>query len=87
MDNKEKYIEWYFQSDYDLDTASDMLNSGRNIYCIFMCHLSLKKALKGLFVKITGEFPTKTHSLIYLKEKIDLNMNDKDFLLIIQVSL
>jgi HEPN domain-containing protein len=79
VDNKEKYIEWYFQSDYDLDTAFDMLNSGRNIYCIFMCHLSLEKALKGLYVKNTGKFPTKTHSLIYLKEKIDLKMNDIDY--------
>lgn len=59
QNNGEKYKEWYFQSDYDLETASDMYNSGRNIYCIFMCHLSLEKALKGLFIKKPENFHQK----------------------------
>jgi len=59
MESDSKYNEWYFQSDYDLETAFDMLKTGRNIYCIFMCHLSLEKALKGLFVKTTNDFPAK----------------------------
>jgi HEPN domain-containing protein len=62
VDNNIKYEEWYFQSDYDLETAVDMFKSGRNVYCIFMCHLSLEKALKGLFVKTKREFPSKTYS-------------------------
>lgn len=59
MESDSKYNEWYFQSDYDQETAFDMLKTGRNIYCIFMCHLSLEKALKGLFVKTTNDFPAK----------------------------
>ncbi|HOB83167.1 MAG TPA: HEPN domain-containing protein, partial [Bacteroidales bacterium] len=50
MDIKSRYEEWYFQSDYDLGTAIDMLKSGRSVYCIFMCHMSLEKALKGLLI-------------------------------------
>lgn len=65
MGKKDIHEEWYFQSDYDLETAFDMLKSGRTVYCIFMCHLSLEKALKGLLIKKTGEFPSKTHSLMY----------------------
>lgn len=76
MDTKNKHEEWYFQSDYDLETASDMLKSGRPVYCIFMCHLSLEKALKGLLVKTTGEFPPKSHSLIYFVEKIGLEISE-----------
>ncbi|MFN8256101.1 MAG: HEPN domain-containing protein [Bacteroidales bacterium] len=76
MEDREKYKEWYFQSDYDLETAVDMLKSGRNVYCIFMCHLSLEKALKGLLIRKTGEFPTKSHSLIYFVEKLELKLND-----------
>lgn len=34
MENSLKYEEWFFQSDYDLETAYDMFNSGRNIYYI-----------------------------------------------------
>lgn len=76
MDNKNAYEEWYFQSDYDLETAADMLKSGREVYCIFMCHLSLEKALKGLLIKSTGEFPVRSHSLIYFVDQIGLNLSD-----------
>jgi HEPN domain-containing protein len=41
-----------------------------------MCHLSLEKALKGLLIKIKGEFPSKSHSLIYFVEKIGLKIED-----------
>jgi len=72
MDQELKYDEWYFQSDYDLETALNMLQSGRNIYCIFMCHLSLEKALKGLFIKRLNQFPPKIHDLMYFVEKLAL---------------
>lgn len=79
MENDKRHEEWYFQSDYDLDTAADMFNSGRYVYCIFMCHLSLEKALKGLYVKSKGEFPSKSHSLIYFVEKMELKMEDSNY--------
>lgn len=76
MEKRGLHEEWYFQSDYDLETAVDMLKSGRTVYCIFMCHLSLEKALKGLLIKKTGEFPSKTHSLMYFVEKMGLQLDD-----------
>jgi HEPN domain-containing protein len=79
MDNKDKHEEWYFQSDYDLETAFDMFKTGRMVYCIFMCHLSIEKALKGLSIKKTGEFPSKSHSLIYFTEKLGLELDDSDY--------
>jgi len=82
MEQKLKYKEWFFQSDYDLETAQQMLQSGRNVYCIFMCHLSLEKALKGLYVKKINEIPPKLHSLKYFVDKIQLDISD-DYLLFI----
>ena len=76
MEHDKRHEEWYFQSDYDLETAFDMFKSGRYVYCIFMCHLSLEKVLKGLLVKAKGEFPSKSHSLIYFVEKLELEMDD-----------
>lgn len=76
MGNNDKHEEWYFQSDYDLETAVDMIKSGRTVYCIFMCHLSIEKALKGLFVRRTGEYPSKSHSLVYFVDKLELELND-----------
>ena len=83
MEQQLKYEEWFFQSDYDLETAQHMLQSGRNVYCIFMCHLSLEKALKGLFIKRLNQFPPKIHNLIYFVEKLALDPEDAhlDFLI------
>ena len=69
--------EWFLQSDYDLETAQYMLQSGRNIYCIFMCHLSLEKALKGLFVKRKNQIPPKIHDLMYFVEKLALEPEEE----------
>lgn len=79
MDDANKHEEWYYQSDYDLETAVDMFKSGRYVYCIFMCHLSLEKALKGLLIKTTEEFPSKSHSLIYFVDKIGLKLSDTNY--------
>lgn len=75
MQNNNKYKEWYYQSDYDLETGEDMLKSGRTVYCVFMCHLSLEKALKGLYIKRTAKFPIKSHSLVFFIEKIGLEIS------------
>lgn len=51
-----------------------------------MCHLSLEKALKGLFIKSTGGFPSKTHSLIYFVEKLELDMEESVYEFIFTVN-
>lgn len=66
----DKYKEWLRQADYDMDTAELMLNSGRHFYAVFMCHLSIEKALKGLYFKRMNEVPPKTHNLLYLLDKV-----------------
>ena len=66
--------EWFRQADYDMDTAELMLNGGRYFYAVFMCHLALEKALKGLYSQRFRELPPKTHNLIYLVEKIKLEL-------------
>jgi HEPN domain-containing protein len=82
MGQQLNYEEWFFQSDYDLETAYQILQSGRNIYCIFMCHLSLEKALKGLFIKQFNEIPPKIHSLLYFVKKIQLVLTEENLLFI-----
>lgn len=59
------------QADYDMDTADAMHGSGRYFYTVFMCHLSIEKALKGLYYKVLDEVPPKTHNLLYLLNKIN----------------
>ncbi len=64
--------EWLIQSDYDMDTAAYMHKGGKHIYAVFMCHLSVEKALKGLYYEKIREIPPKTHSLIYLLNEIGI---------------
>jgi len=74
--------EWFKQAEYDLDTAKAMFDSGKYIYTVFMCHLSIEKALKGLYAKKFKKDPPKIHNLNYFCEilEIVLERNLQDFL-------
>ncbi|MBI3353277.1 MAG: HEPN domain-containing protein [Nitrospirae bacterium] len=69
--------EWFKQATYDIETAEAMFKTGRYIYTVFMCHLSVEKALKGLYTKYLKQTPTKTHNLLYLIEKIKLEASEE----------
>jgi len=58
--------EWLQQSDYDMDTAEYMYQGGRYLYVVFLCHLAVEKALKGLYFERRREIPPKSHNLLYL---------------------
>ncbi len=64
--------EWLKQADYDIDTAEFMFDGGKFFYTVFMCHLSVEKAMKGLYQERLKETPPKTHNLVYLLKKIDI---------------
>jgi len=71
--------EWLKQAEYDFDTAQTNLDARRYIFAIFMCHLSLEKALKAFyFLKLKKE-PPRTHDLTYLIHVTNLEMPDDMF--------
>jgi HEPN domain-containing protein len=49
-----------------------MFNSGRQIYAVFMCHLSIEKAIKGLLYVPFREIPPRSHSLVLLLTRLDV---------------
>ena len=67
------FTEWFEQSDYDMATAESMFATGRYVYAVFMAHLSLEKALKGVVQKQSGEMPPKTHDLLLLLKRSGLD--------------
>lgn len=73
---------WLALADYDLETARHMLATGRYLYVVFLCHLALEKMLKAHVAEITQEVPIKTHDLIYLVKKCELEVpeNHLDFI-------
>jgi HEPN domain-containing protein len=68
--------EWILQAEYDMETADIMFSSGRYFYAVFMCHLAIEKALKGIFLLKLGEIPPKTHNLIYLLNMINIKPDE-----------
>ena len=74
MRGKVKY--WLEMSDYDIDTAAAMLETGRYLYVGFMCHQTIEKALKAYWSANLDEIPLKIHTLSRLAERTGL---DKDF--------
>ena len=57
---------WLKMAEYDITTAEHMLTSGRYVYVVFMCHLSIEKMMKAIVSEETGKTPPKTHNLLYL---------------------
>lgn len=60
-------------AEYDLGTAEHMLNTGRYIYVVFMCHLALEKILKAIAIEATNSPAPKTHNLLYLTKLAKIN--------------
>lgn len=69
--------EWFKQSDYDFKSAEYMFKGGRNIYAVFMCHLSIEKALKGVFADILKTNAPRTHDILYIGKRIDLKLSEE----------
>jgi HEPN domain-containing protein len=66
--------EWFKQAEYDLGTAKAMLSTGRYIYTVFMCHLSIEKALKGVYADRMKKNPSRTHNLNYICDMMDFEL-------------
>ena len=67
-------LNWIAFAEYDLETARHMLETGRRIYVVFMCHLALEKMLKAHVTEATQTIPAKTHDLIYLVKRSGLSV-------------
>jgi len=50
-------IYWESHAEYDIKTAKQMFNTKRYPYVLFMCHLSIEKLLKGIYVTLNYETP------------------------------
>jgi len=73
-------------AEYDLNTAEFMLKSGRYIYVIFMCHLSMEKMLKAIVTEITQKISPKSHNLIYLFKLGNIQLSSELFNFIAKIN-
>ena len=71
MTNEEKVTYWIDLSDYDLETALVMLNTGRYLYVGFMCHQVIEKIFKAVYSKRKEETPPYVHKLVFIAQQGD----------------
>jgi HEPN domain-containing protein len=75
---------WIASSNYDMQTAKAMFETGRYLYVVFICHLAMEKMLKALLSqKYPQDIPPEIHNLITLAQKAGIKPPDnlKDFFL------
>jgi len=65
----EDVLYWIEISEYDLKVAEGMLEKGYYIYVGFMCHQSIEKLLKAIYVKNNNKTPPYIHKLDRLIEE------------------
>lgn len=67
---------WFESSDNDYETMNVLYQNRKNTQCLFIRHLVIEKLLKGLYAKSNFEnpIPPKTHNLILLAKKSNLNI-------------
>lgn len=64
--------EWMKQAEHDLKAAETNCRSGLNVFAIFLCHLSIEKALKAVYFKRHDKQPPKVHNLLFFIENCEL---------------
>lgn len=88
MDITSKTKYWLEMSEYDLDTAEAMLETGRYLYVGFMCHQTIEKILKAYVVFTLKENAPHTHNLTLLSKHSNIydlmNEDQLDFLDILE---
>ena len=77
--------QWLVQAHYDLGTAQYMFKGKRYFYAVFMCHLAVEKAFKGLYQNKFKKFPPKTHSLIFLMSELNLEPSERTIRFLIKI--
>jgi HEPN domain-containing protein len=68
---------WLESSNKDYKTMKNLYRSKDYHWSLFMGHLVLEKLFKAHFIKLIDINPPKTHDLLRLVEKSNLNVNEK----------
>jgi HEPN domain-containing protein len=83
MVNIQKQIDyWINGAEDDIITANLLIQEKRTLHGLFFCHLVIEKAIKAHFVKNTKEVAPRSHNLLYLSEKAEIDFDDETLIFI-----
>lgn len=75
MEITDKTIQYWIEiSEYDLKVAESLFEKGHYLYVGFMCHQSVEKMLKAVYVKRHDAVPPYIHKLDKLIELTGLKL-------------
>ncbi len=79
---------WIESSDEDYNVMNVLHNSKKNSYCLFFGQMVIEKLLKALYAKNNKGAPyaPKTHDLLYLAQKMELELTERQTLLLDMIS-
>lgn len=86
MLKKDKVKYWLKAAEHDLEVAHHLFAAGDYSYALFFGHLTLEKVLKALYADKHGDTPPFSHNLVYLAEKIGLEIDNCKLELLEEVS-
>ncbi len=79
MINVQKQIDYWVNGAVDdLKSAEILIERKRMLHGLFFCHLVIEKILKAHVVKISQEIAPRTHNLIHLLEKANLELSENE---------
>lgn len=79
----EKQIEYWTSGAFDdLESAKILIEKNRLLHGLFFCHLAIEKIIKAHVVKHTKELPPRSHNLIFLSEKANLEFSEDNEILL-----
>ncbi len=78
MDINKQIEYWRSGAVNDIDTAELLIKNNKLLHGLFFCHLVLEKILKAHVVNNTKQVPPKSHDLLYLIKKADINLDSVD---------
>ena len=76
IDSDKQVAYWINGAVDDLKSANILIERNRLLHGLFFCHLVIEKAIKALVVKQTKELSPRSHNLLFLSEKIDLEFTE-----------
>ncbi len=86
MAKKDQIKYWLKSADQDWSAASHLFEKKDYTHALFFSHLTLEKILKAIFTDKQDTTPPFSHNLVYLSEKANLELNEKDIELLEEVS-
>ncbi len=86
MSKEDKIKYWLKSADQDYNVAKHLFEKKDYAYALFFWHLTVEKILNAIFTDRNDKTPPFSHNLVYLSEKADLELSEKNLELLEEVS-